>query len=78
MQLARRETLIGLDEAHALGMETLVLVYQARECLRGQVSDKPPFLSPIRKEFKQKDVSDIIASTFNLRLEDIPGIWILL
>jgi hypothetical protein len=34
--------------------------------------------TPIRKDLKQEDISDIIASTFNLRLEGLPGIRILL
>ncbi|KAF5355102.1 hypothetical protein D9756_005770 [Leucocoprinus leucothites] len=72
VKLAERKEFIGLDEARALGMETFVLVQQARERLRAQVSKESPFLSPIRTDLKRKDISDIIVLTFNLKLKDQP------
>lgn len=73
VKLAKRDRLIGIDEGRALSTDTLVLVLQARERLRGQVSKD---LSPIPKDLKQNDIIDIVASTFNLSLKDLnlPGI----
>ncbi|KAJ3553442.1 hypothetical protein NP233_g12643 [Leucocoprinus birnbaumii] len=70
VKLAERKEMLGLEEARALGMETYVTIQQARERLRAQVPKDQPMISPIRKELKTKDISDIVASTFNIKLED--------
>jgi len=70
MQLVKRKELIGLNEARVLGIETLVLVQSARERLRAHVTKEQPFHSPIRKDIKPKDVTDVVVSTFNLSLTD--------
>ncbi|KXN93015.1 hypothetical protein AN958_09960 [Leucoagaricus sp. SymC.cos] len=92
VQLARREELLGLEDAHALGIETLedaalgietfedaqalrikiktfVLIQQARERLRGQASSDAP--SRVRTGTQRVDIARIVASTFNLSLEDL-------
>ncbi|KAJ3559850.1 hypothetical protein NP233_g11159 [Leucocoprinus birnbaumii] len=70
VKLAERKEMLGLEEARALGMETYVTIQQARERLRAQVTRDQPMISPIRMELKTKDISDIVASTFNIKLED--------
>jgi hypothetical protein len=69
LQLASREELLGLDEAQALGIETFVLIQQARERLRAQTTTTE--LSPVRDNLERKDLLDIVASTFNISLKDL-------
>jgi len=66
VQLVERQELIGLDEAQILGMETLVMIHSVRERIRAPVTEEQPLLSPIRKDVKPKDITDIVASTFNV------------
>jgi hypothetical protein len=71
VELATRKELLGLEEARALGMETVVLIQQARERLRGQFSPDNPSHIPVRKDIKKKEISDVVASTFGFSLKDI-------
>lgn len=66
MQLAVRRELITLDEAQILGMETLVKIHSVRERIRAPVIKEQPLHSPVRKDVNPKDITDIVASTFNI------------
>ncbi|EKM79701.1 hypothetical protein AGABI1DRAFT_39745 [Agaricus bisporus var. burnettii JB137-S8] len=72
--LASRQELLGIEESRTLGIETLVLIQQARERLRAPTSpmgDK--FLSPIRTDLKPADVFDIVSATFNISFGELPA-----
>jgi hypothetical protein len=67
VQVASRDEVLGLEESRVLGLETLVLVHQARERLRSPVSPaNNRMLSPIRTDLKPTDVIDIVSATFNI------------
>lgn len=76
MEVACRPELLGLEESRTLGMETLVLIHQARERLRAQTSEKNRLLSPIRTDLSHTDVIEIVSATFSISLgepESNPG-----
>jgi len=68
-KLVSREERLRLDESQALGIETLVLVHEARERLRAPSGSR--LLSPVRTDLKPTDIIDIVASTFNISLADV-------
>lgn len=71
VRLASRDELLGLEESRALGIETLVLIQQARERLRAQPPMGNHLLSPIRTDLKQTDVFDIVSATFSISLAEV-------
>jgi hypothetical protein len=77
VQVASREEVLGLEESRILGLETLVLVHQARERLRSSPAPaNNRMLSPIRTDLKPTDVIDIVSATFNISfagMNVIPG-----
>lgn len=68
VRLVERQELIRLDEAQILGMETLVMICSVRERIRAPVTKEQPLHSPIRRDVKPKDITDIVISTFNISL----------
>ncbi|KAF9445064.1 hypothetical protein P691DRAFT_806196 [Macrolepiota fuliginosa MF-IS2] len=68
-KLASREERLRLDESKALGLETLVLVHEARERLRAPPSGNR-LLSPVRPGIGPADIIEIVSSTFNISLAD--------
>ncbi|KAF7768693.1 hypothetical protein Agabi119p4_7936 [Agaricus bisporus var. burnettii] len=72
--LASRQELLGIEESRTLGIETLVLIQQARERLRAPTSPMGnKFLSPIRTDLKPADVFDIVSATFNISFGELPA-----
>jgi len=72
-QVAVREEMLTLEESRMLSLETLVLIQHARERLRAQTSADKPLHCPTRKNIKDTEIAEIIASTFNISLSDIPA-----
>jgi hypothetical protein len=70
IQLASRNEFLGLKEAHDLGLETFVLLQQARERLRGQGSSSPTH-SPVRPDIGQSDIIGVLAETFKVPLAEV-------
>lgn len=73
--LASREELLSIEESRTLGLDTLVLIQQARERLRAPKSPMGnQLLSPIRTDLRQTEVFDIVSATFNISFADMPVI----
>ncbi|KAJ3559851.1 hypothetical protein NP233_g11160 [Leucocoprinus birnbaumii] len=70
VQLSSREEVFGLEEARVLGIETFVLVQQARERLRGQASPSDPMQNPLPPGIQRPDIRSIVAATFNIPLPE--------
>lgn len=68
-QLACRGEPLGLEESRTLGIETLVLIFQARERLRAQPSADRR-LSPIRTDLDQRYIDEVVSATFHISLVD--------
>lgn len=71
VHLASREELLGFEESQALGIETLVLIQQAREHLRARPPMKNCLLSPIRSNLAEMDIFEIVSATLNISLEEV-------
>ncbi|KXN87075.1 hypothetical protein AN958_09285 [Leucoagaricus sp. SymC.cos] len=70
VHLASQDEFIGLEDARTLGMETYVLLQQARERLRGQALSDDPSRSPVRAGTQLGEVAHIVALTFNISTEE--------